>query len=524
MERDAAGTLGEPMSEARASFVHMRPEKLLLPAPSVLRITRHEGRTLSFGPIERHFGHAHPSLRSERNGVFGGWRWDGRTLEAYTDRYGMWPVFYAGDAQSILVSDSLVALVGALPSVDLDPEALAVFFRFGSFLDQDTPFRGIRVLPPRGRLRWNGALEITGEAFFPTLERISHAAAVDGYARHFHEAVRRCLEASGEATALFPLSGGRDSRHILLELVRQGARPHAAITIGSAPPVRGSDAAIAAKLTARLRIRHEILVGGEHVGAWERIKNEATHFCADEHGWFAPLFARLGARTRRSWDGLGGDTLAGSPFSSEARVAMVREGRIHDLVTDLLDHVRPYEGSISALERRLGLEDGKGVARRRVALFLDRFSAAPNPLSMFLFWGRAVRELALAPFGLGRTVDRIDAPYLDADLWDFIASLPMELTATKAFHTEVLTRTFPEFADVPFAKTRGIVAQRSLPYVAGETLKQLALLARSGPRHAARGLGFELRRLFNSNSAMGLTYARYVTQLLSLRTSEGRRI
>jgi hypothetical protein len=46
------------------------------------------------------------------------------------------------------------------------------------------------------------------------------------------------------------------------------------------------------------------------------------------------------------------------------------------------------------------------------------------------------------------------APYLEPELYDFLASLPAEMLLDHAFHTDTISRTYPEYADIPYEKKR----------------------------------------------------------------------
>src|SRR5437867_3914137 len=92
-------------------------------------------------------------------------------------------------------------------SRELDEDALAVFMRLGYFLGSDTPLRAIRaVMPPIERVHCS---------------ELQRGALIDEYIERFRAAIQRTLPCEHPAVLL---SGGRDSRHILLELVRSGVK------------------------------------------------------------------------------------------------------------------------------------------------------------------------------------------------------------------------------------------------------------------------------------------------------------
>lgn len=96
--------------------------------------------------------------------LHGDWSWcawdAGRQrLEAGRDAFGVKPLFYVQEDDSILLSNSLGALAGdPLVSPDLDQESIGDFLLFNMVTrlrPDQTPFRAIRALPGGHVLRWS---------------------------------------------------------------------------------------------------------------------------------------------------------------------------------------------------------------------------------------------------------------------------------------------------------------------------------------------------------------------------------
>src|SRR5699024_8278358 len=90
-----------------------------------------------------------------------------------------------------------------------------------------------------------------------------HAASVSR-----DDAIDACIELFASAIAkrpptddafAVPISGGRDSRHILLELHRTGHRPATCISLSDQPPDLSRDAVVAAALCKALNFNHVIV-------------------------------------------------------------------------------------------------------------------------------------------------------------------------------------------------------------------------------------------------------------------------
>jgi asparagine synthase (glutamine-hydrolysing) len=167
----------------------------------------------------------------QRAGVFVQWDWDGQRLRVSNDYSGYVPLFYACTEREICISESLTQVVALGAPLDWDETALAVFYRCGFFLGDHTPFKNIRTLPPGAILDWqDGTLSLSASRRIPKTQALNTDQAVDGYIGVFREAMRRHA-LPPEGTSL-PLTGGRDSRQIALELSRSGKLPNRCVSCG----------------------------------------------------------------------------------------------------------------------------------------------------------------------------------------------------------------------------------------------------------------------------------------------------
>jgi asparagine synthase (glutamine-hydrolysing) len=391
------------------------------------------------------------------DGVFAAWRWDGSRLAVDNDRYGLQPLFYfRTEDGGLCISPSVRTLLDLGAPRRLDDDALAVFLRAGYFVGDDTPFAAIKAVPPGATLETvgePGAGERLHWASSPAAVRpqaLSREAAVAGYIELFRQAITRRRPRG--ADLVVPLSGGRDSRHILLDLVEQGARPRC-LTVRHYPPRPNDDARIAAALAARVGLEHAVLETPARRVAAERRKNELTHFCCDEHVQFLPLADCLTGSAAVVFDGIGGDVLSQSSYLRQELLALVEAGRWRALADAVLD-----AGGNDRIDGALRALLTPGAAARftreravaRVIREVERHAAAANPIGSFYFWNRTRREVALAPYALLRHLPAVYSPFLDADLYDFLASLPAAILLDRRLHTETIERAYPARADIPF--------------------------------------------------------------------------
>lgn len=401
---------------------------------------------------------AHPWPRDPASSdVFAEWRWDGAALTVVNDRWGFQPIFYVASRDRIAVSPSIHVLLRLGAPVDLDEEALAVFLRLSHFLGTDTPFRAIRALPRDARLIWRPGAgpHVSVESRPQLAERLSRQSAIDGYAELFRQAVWRRLPLDGDRV-IVPLSGGRDSRLILFELVRAGCRPQETVTIHHYPPASDDDSVIAPQVAAAAGVAHIAIPLDLRRVALERRKNVMTGFCADRHAQMMPLVDYLHGRADVIYDGLGGDILSGTRLQAVSQeMALLANGRCDELATLHL-HAHSSEEALGAVlqpaaRRRFSFE----AAHARVAAECQRHLDAPHPWGSFRVQNRTARSVALLPFGMLARSARVMTPYLDRDLSAFLTALPTSLLADGRLHEEVIARAFPEHAHIRYEDGKG---------------------------------------------------------------------
>jgi len=413
-------------------------------------------------------GHRLPSTVTDRDdGIHASWSWTGETLTIETDRYGMYPLFHAVEGNTLRVATSVAALVAAGADTAFDLDALAVFLRVGFFMGDDTAFRAIRAVPPNATLRWSrGILTTEQRPVVPTWSDCTADAAVDGYLELFRAAMRRRPAPAGGFR--LPLSGGRDSRHILLELCAAGTPP--ALCLCTTRDIL-NDADIAAQLAAAMGVPHQIVQERPWSVADERRNLELTHYCADEHTWYHAMLDELDVPGTTTYDGIAGDVLSQGGRSQKLRLEWFRAGDAETVAVHLVERDRSRE-DLRFLSPELcrGTTFDAAVARTaaEVRQHLDR----PNPAASFMFWSRARRETALMPYGLLAGGPTVYAPYLDHALYDHLTSLPAELTVPMRMHDRVIERIAPPAAAaVPFAANRKPPLDLSSPSAALAALR-----------------------------------------------------
>lgn len=186
------------------------------------------------------------SALSRARGMFAIALWDRaeRCLFLARDRVGEKPLYY-GMAGAAFVFGSELKALRALPhwQAETDPEALALFLRYGYVPAPYSIYRGIRKLPPGTFLRvsadgsfgapepwWEfGQVALTG---VQNTSLLDEGSAIDALDRVLRAAVGEQMVADVPLGAL--LSGGLDSSTIVALMQAQSSRPVRTFTIGFA--------------------------------------------------------------------------------------------------------------------------------------------------------------------------------------------------------------------------------------------------------------------------------------------------
>src|SRR5215471_7558793 len=164
--------------------------------------------------------------------------WDGRRrrLTLARDRMGKKPLYFAVTDAGIYFASEMKCLRGFDIPLDLDEDALRLYFQFGYLPEPASPFRAIRKLMPGCWLQYDEAGEHQGRYWkLPVpAEReqpgISRERMRDLVRETFDEAVRIRMIADVPLGAF--LSGGIDSSSVVASMALQSTDPVKTFSIG----------------------------------------------------------------------------------------------------------------------------------------------------------------------------------------------------------------------------------------------------------------------------------------------------
>lgn len=367
----------------------------------------------------------------------GGWSHDDGVVTVTTDGLGFRPRYYTATSDRLIVSDDLVELVEMAKPTELNHEALDVFAYLGFLIGDDTPFRGIYRVPRTG-LKWSRGVMTVGSQPEPVAPSSGpRTRLLDTYIGLFEEAVAKIADVPA-----LGLSGGRDSRHMLLELVHQQRAPRRVVTVIRRDR-RDPDVRVAGILARRLDIPHIVVPPQKMTIEAERRKNTLTNLNADEHRWLLPMRDVYGPDDPIG-DGIGGDVLSGGWFLDEHRQQLLEAGNLRELARIITDYRRAAR--LAGASR-----DGRQVVEDRILAELEKYADAPNPLGEFYLWNRTRNELAQVSYAMYRHVKTVSRPFLYPPLAQFLRSIPSAYVVDHRFHTDAIHRAYPHMGDVPFA-------------------------------------------------------------------------
>ena len=108
------------------------------------------------------------------------------------------------------------------------------------------------------------------------------------------------------------------------------------------------------------------------------------------------------------------------------------------------------------MARLLGSEyrgvDDRNAAAHVVSQELRRYVEIPDPTLGFRLFNRKRREISHGSYGIMASIPTIHSPFLDHDLFDFLASVPQRIIWSGPLHKDVLDRAYPRFAGFPWAE------------------------------------------------------------------------
>lgn len=403
-----------------------------------------DGSVETHGQRDAFFGYSYCVSGQEKpSGVWARWKYENDTLTVENDAIGYYPIFYYHDENCVIVSNSIIKLLELGADGEFDKDNLAVFCRCRFFLGNATAFKNIKSLLPNAKLIWeNGKFDLVQETIVVKQQSLTVDQMVDGYVDLFRQAVKNVLTDDEFA---MPLSGGRDSRQILFELLRNGKRPKECITCGESRDHQASRL-----ISERIGLEHKFLERNQHWVQDEIRKNIASNFCALEHTWLMVLDDYLNDNYTTSYDGTGIGIYTRSELLEKQLLDLAGRNKYEDISRWLIGTNGYTQSILKKLPQRFSfIHDRLETAEQMIAEEIRKYSSASNPLSTFTFYTWNRTAIGANPFAIQKHL-KVYAPFLDRELYEFVASYDPYVVLENEIQTLAINKAFPEYSDLPY--------------------------------------------------------------------------
>lgn len=402
-------------------------------------------------------------LVSKLRGMFAFGLWDevARKLFLVRDRLGVKPLVYAVRNGQIAFASTVRALRRGGFVSEIDERAVTEYLEFGFVTDERAIYQGAAKVPASSIVEWSDGLLRTREYWTPPAVNESHAPsfdeAVEETERLFLRAVERRLHADVPVGAL--LSGGVDSSLVCWAIARLGGEV-TAFTIGT--PGDPLDETADARSTAqRLKIAHRVLElsGTDTPDMDELVSAYGEPFaCPSALGMLRVSRAVAASATVLLTGDGGDDVFLGYPEHRYLWLAQKAARSLPDAAArgwyahrhnfprrgplrraaSFFDYTTGGLGAVACAHDGLPMYQRNNLLGDRLANATIPQRAIPwsshsarNVLTEFLVYDRRMRFV-------GEYLTKVDgatmhyglearSPFLDQELWEFAASLPLDL-------------------------------------------------------------------------------------------------
>ncbi len=379
-------------------------------------------------------------------GTWAKWNYRDGELTIENDCLGFYPIYYYRDETQIVVSNSILKIIAEAGDVEIDKAALKMFVHRNYFLDDCTAYAKIKTLAPNSTIKWTkDSFSVDSHLLAVKPLNLNSEQIVDTYIELTKQAVARNLPDNEKF--IMPLSGGRDSRMMLLELMERGYKPELCVTCGEMRDVK-----IAKQICDKLDLNHKVLHPRQRWVKDSVRKNVRISFSTLQHDWLMALGDFVRTSNMLSYDGNGVGMFSRNAYTDEGMkfFELFRAGKYEEVEDYAFPSNSPHEEYIEMLPDKFDyLKGGTNELRQQHLNNLFRYKIYPNDLSAFSFYSNTRTAISTCPYGIMYPA-KIYCPLLDYDLFSFVAALTPEQVTENEPQAIAARKAYPEFADIPF--------------------------------------------------------------------------
>lgn len=370
---------------------------------------------------------------------------EGRKRYLHTSLNGLAPVYWMEDGGAVYFASRIDPLVRTAPRrLSIDWQAWAAIIAMRYPLGERTPFAEVSRLPNYATLRRRLGRPRPRSHTWPW-EEIEPRATIAATADRVATEIERCL-VPVEDGVVCPLSGGRDSRLLLLALARDG-KVASAVTASDDEGDRHEEQ-FAVPVAEAMGVPHELLetAADEYPDDWEERARQVEYQFAD-HAWLMPVARRLAGSAAPVPDGFGIDSFfcSGRHFYTEETLDTRNGGRAARALFDTLRRygrahralTAPFHGPIEA------------SAWEQFEAATKRFQGHPSQPTLSLYGTRSLRGVSLYSTGLLGSQARMLMPGASGALAAATLEASLDDKLGGALYDEVFRRLGPPAGLLP---------------------------------------------------------------------------
>ena len=395
------------------------------------------------------------------NGVFTIALWEARRsrLTVVNDRYGQRPLYYAYSSQHrAFIFSSDLGPIAKSDLIEKRPNwsAWNIFLRMDHLIGDATFFRDIQRLPPASVLTFDPMNGIRIRRYWhpKEIEELPEQS-LDDMVDQACDLFRGSLEATVpeiDPKLWITLSGGHDTRWLAAELTRQRV-PLKAFTTRKINRYE-DDIELAKQVATKLGLEHQVVdLPPDFLPRYEDLKNRLMDYESDENFYLYPMVRSVPPEYRTCMDGTG-DLVINGIFLNPVSIRTLRAGNFREIATRIVRKrgigLLRTLGNIIPRDPSMKAEFTESSAIDLVESELLRYRDCVDPITWFYFFNRVRREISLAPSHVFIGSCETFSPYLDNAFVAYLMAHRPELKMDRRILHSVLTRHYPEVANIPY--------------------------------------------------------------------------